>query len=323
MTRHVIIGGIGFVGANLALELVKRGHETIVAGKRSSADKRPLITGHLERSGVKLALSDRIDRGFLEGLGADVYYHVAGAIAGSLEAQRVPHVRLLDKAVRAASSIGARVVYVRSIGAIGTVRGLSRGSKVLEEDVHLEPGRHVHESNHETTKAEGERLLVSSSKMLRGKWAIMRPGLVFGPWGYHVEWRLSYRLASRGIAVDFSRRVPHVYSGDLAKLLADSGEGLFDGRWVNAVDPLHPRMLDITMLMCTILGRKCLRLNAWPVLSVAGRMAPRSSPLRAAYVIMRREYFYSSRFLEGYEWTPLESQVREFVSWAKSHGLAP
>jgi nucleoside-diphosphate-sugar epimerase len=310
---------LSILGANLVEELLSRGHDVVVVARRSSADKRPALKRHIEGLGAEVVLAPRIDRRVMEGLGADVYYHVAGTVSGSLEAQRVPHVRLLAELIDAAETLGSRVVYVSSIGAIGTVRGAGEGAVVSEEETHLDPRGHVHDSNHEVSKAEGERLLVSSSPRLGGRWSIVRPGLVFGPWGYHVEWRVSYRLASIGVSVDSSRGLPHIYSVDLARILARAGEGFFDGRWVNAVDPLHPRLSAITGLMCKELGRGCVRVNAWPLLSLLGRLAPRSSPLRVAYSIMRRGYRYSSRHLSGHPWTPLEEQVRAFTRWARGY----
>ncbi len=322
MPGHAVVGGVGFVGANLAEELVGRGYEVTVIGRKSSANKRPKLARHLQSVGARLLLPPKLERRVYERVAADVYYHVAGAVSGSLEAQRVPHVKLLDDIVRVAVELGSRIVYVSSIGAVGTVRGATAGTTIAEEERHLDPRVHVQESNHEITKAEGERLLVSASQRLRGRWSIVRPGLVFGPWGYHVEWRLSYRLSAMGISLDSSKRIPHIYSRDLARILADAGEGEFDGKWVNAVDDLHPRLSDITGIMCRELDRRCVRLNTWPLINALGRVAPKSSPLRVAYSIMRRGYVYSSRFLAGREWTPLEEQVKAFIEWARSHGRA-
>lgn len=319
--KSILVGGLGFLGVNLAEVLVERGHRVIVVARRGSEAKRPRITRRLKELGIEVKLLDRIESNPLENLGGDVYYYLIGLISGSLEKQRKAHARLLGEVVDAASKLGSRVVYVSSIGAIGEVLGVERGSVVYEEEDHLEPGRHRHHSYYEVTKAEGERFLVSRGSQLKGKWCIVRPGLLMGPWGYHLEWRL-YRVAlSLRVAPRLGRGLPIVHVRDVAEILSDAGEGLYDGLWLNAVSPYYPDFSDLVRVGCKILSHTCIEVPVGFTLRLLS-LAPRGSPLALTWSLLRLGYRYSSRYLRDRMWRDPEWMVRDFLEWARS-GMEP
>ena len=312
--KFVLVGGIGFVGINLAEELADHG-EVVVVGRPSSARRRPRITAALRGLGADVVLLDRIDSSSLASLGGDVYYHVAGVLVGPPSAFWDAHVNLLREVVSAASQTGSRVVYVSSTAAMGEALGRPPGSTLTEEENHLDPREFSQGTVYEVTKAEGERLLVRSSEALGGRWSIVRPSLVFGPWGYEVQWPLVYHLARRGIAPFFGSR-NLVYSRDLARILWDAGRGLYDGRWVIASWPQDVDMGDVAVEICGQLGVACrLRVDVGWLL----RRLPALEFMGLSMIVrmLRFNYKYVSRVV-NVQFSTLERAVEDFLSWAST-----
>ncbi|MGC9072251.1 MAG: NAD-dependent epimerase/dehydratase family protein [Acidilobus sp.] len=316
--RHVIVGGVGFVGVGLAAELSGTS-EVVVAARPGSARRRPRIARELKRLGAHVALSERLDVDFLERLSGDVYYHVAGKLWGSMKELEEAHVNLLGRAVSAASKIGARVVYVSSIGVGAEMRGVPRHSTVAEEEKHLDPAIFVHRGPYEVTKAKAERLLVSRGSELHGRWSIVRPALIFGPWGYEVQWRFILGMARRGLA-PYANSRNMIYIGDLTRVLAEAGSGKYDGKWVYASDPRDIDLGDVATEICRQEKRGCRRVNISWALKAIGLLPV--SPMYVTYRMISGGYKFKSRFLEGFRFTDLGEAVSSFLQWARG-GLSP
>jgi len=316
----VLVGGIGFLGVNLARVLVENGHRTIVVGRKGSEVKRPRITRALKELGVEIKLFNKLEASVFENLGGDVYHYLIGVISGSYDVQKRAHVDLLNEVVEAVTKLGSRLVYISSIGAIGEVVGIKPGGLVYEEEVHLDPSRHKHYSYHEVTKAEGERLIVSRGSQLKGRWSIIRPGLLIGPWGYHIEWRLYKLLLDLRIAPKLGRGLPIVHVLDIAEIALEAGEGLYDGLWLNAVSPYYPDLSDLLLEGCRQLSRKCLSIPVGWTLKLAflaTPLVPKGSPLALTLNLERLSYKYSSKYLRKREWRGIEVMVGDFLKWAK------
>ncbi|MDM7275812.1 MAG: NAD(P)-dependent oxidoreductase [Thermoprotei archaeon] len=319
----MVVGGLGYLGVNAAEELHGRGFQVIIVGRRGSETRRPRITAHIKSMGLTLKLLEHLRAEELKALGGDVYHYLVGIISGSLEEFRRAHVKLLGEAVKAAGELGARVVYVSAISSIGEVRGVKPGSTIYEEEEHLNPEVHKHYSYHGLTKAEGERLL-RNSRELRGKWSIVRPGLLIGPWAYHPEWAAYLRLASMRIAPKLGRRIALIHVKDVAEILAEAGEGRYDGLWVNAVAH-HPDMSDIVREECKQLKVKCATIPVKPLVKAAlalKPLMPRGSPIAMMLELLSLNYEYRSRILRR-EWRGLEDAVKDFLEWAKNYGVKP
>ncbi len=317
----ILVGGLGFLGVNIARVLVKVGRRVIVVGRRGSEVRRPRITRTLKELGVEIKLFDRIEAPVLESLGGDNYYYLIGVISGGYREQRRAHVDLLEGVIEVASKLGSRLIYISSIGAIGEIIGVKPGSIVYEEEEHLDPSRHKHHSYHEITKAEGERLIVSRSSQLKGRWCIIRPGLLLGPWGYHVEWRMYKLLLDLRIAPKLGRGLPLVHVLDVAEIALEAGEGFYDGLWLNVVSPYYPDFSDLVLEGCRQLSRKCLVIPVGWMLTL-GSLAPRGSPLALSWSLMRLGYRYSSRHLKHRMWRDVETMVKDFLEWARE-GVKP
>ena len=317
-SRYVIVGGVGFLGVNLAAELSRRG-EVIVPARPSSVRRRPRISGELERLGAKVVIADRLDAGFLRRLGGDVYYHAAGKLGGSMKDLEEAHVKLLGDVIDAAADVGARVVYVSSIGVAAEMRGVPRGSTVVEEDRHLDPSVFIHRGPYEVTKAMGERLLVSSGERLRGKWSIVRPSFLFGPWAYQPQWTLVLRAARLGLVLSAGSR-NLVFTGDVARVLADAGAGLHDGRWVYVNAPYEADLSDVGLEICRQERRRCRKVSIGWAVSLLGALP--SSPLFIARRMLKTKYRFASKYLGDFRFTGLEEAVSSFLRWA-AEGLSP
>jgi nucleoside-diphosphate-sugar epimerase len=317
----VLIGGLGFLGVNLARALVESGRRVLVVSRRGSEARRPRIARTLNELGAEIKLVDNLNSSFLESLGGDNYYYLVGKISGGYEVQRRAHVYLLGEALEAASKLGSRLIYISSIGAVGEVVGVKPGGEVYEEEVHLDPSRHKHHSYYEITKAEGERLVVSRSSQLKGRWCIIRPGLLVGPWGYHVEWRLYMVLLGLRIAPRLGRGLPVVHVLDVAEVALEAGEGFYDGLWLNVVSPYYPDFSDLVLEGCRQLHRGCLVVPVGWTLYL-GSLAPKGSPLALSRNLLRLSYRYSSGYLKQRRWRDVETMVRDFLDWARE-GVQP
>jgi len=313
--RAVLVGGLGYLGAALAERLKGGGWDVVVAALRSSARRRPRLAGYLGGLGVKLSLAGgRLDADFLEGLGGDVYYHLAGRIRGSPDDFMESHAHLASRVLEAAGRLGARVVYISVVRATGRILGASRCSRVVEEDPHLDPARVRPETPYEASKAEGERRVAS----YKGPWSIVRPGLLVGRWGYHGEWRVIAGLSRLRLAPSLPC-VPITPVSGLTAILEMAGEGRYDGVWQNAT-ACTCDLAEVSLEACRLLsGAGCWRLPAaWP-LKLAGPVAPGGSPLRELWVMARRGYIYESKRPQP-PWPSPREAAREWVEWLRWWG---
>jgi len=312
--RAVLVGGLGFLGAALAERLISDGWEVVVAARRSSAVRRPRLAGYLEGRGARLSLFEaEIDPKGLEALGGDVYYHLAGSIGG-MSRMWSAHVDLARVVVEAADGLGSRVVYVSAVTAPGRVAGAAAGSRVVEEERHLDPALVTPETPFEATKAEGERIIASH----RGAWSIVRPGLLVGRWGYHTEWRLVHALSRIGLAPDLECAPLSPVSG-VSAILEAAGEGRYDGVWLNAV-ACTCNLSEATLEACRLIrGRPCRAIGVTGILKALGSIAPQDSPLKEAAVIAARCYRYESRHPQP-PWPSPGDAAREWVEWLKWWG---
>ncbi len=293
--RHLLVGGVGFLGVNIASRLAGEGVEVVVLARRSSVERRRRLASVLEKLGARMVVVETLGPGDVERVEPDVIYHLAGKAGGPYRVQWEAHVGLLEREIEAAERLGSRIVYVSSIAPAVDASPLPPGSTLVEEEEHLWGAKQGFETIHAETKAEGERRLVAT----RLYWAILRPTLIAGRYSYHVEWRIVRLLARLGLAPN--ARVQAVSAGDVARIAVEAGRGGFDGRWVNIASPYT--MGDYALATCKGLGRRrCARIPVEAALRL-GRLAPRSSPARLAWSIARKRYIIASRLLEGFEWS--------------------
>lgn len=203
----LVTGGQGFIGSHLCARLVAEGHQVRVLARRSSN------LSSLAGLDVDVMRGDLAEPASLASAvsGADVVFHVAGALKGLREKDlfrvNADGTRNLVDAAAVAAPRPSRFVYVSSLAAAGPSPG---GTTPRTEQMPPEPltwyGR---------SKLAGEQAVRSVAGLA---WTIVRPPIVFGPRERDV---FSYfRIARRGYlpVVGFSDRYfSLIYVEDLAE----------------------------------------------------------------------------------------------------------
>lgn len=310
--KLAIIGGVGYVGYNVIPKLVDAGHEVVVLARRSSVARRPGVASVLEKAGARIITGDSVDDNLLLNSAADVYINMAGAIDRPAKALWDAHVEVTNRMVRAASHYGSRAVYTSAVAAVGTIPGAPRGSEVQDGDPKRTRG--VPESVYEETKARGEDV-VAEAEELRGRWCILRPGLVLGRNPSHVEWRLLSISLKMRLAPSLGWDAPVTHYDDLARAYLACSEGSLDGLAVHAVS-YHVDIGVLASRACDTRGLRCARIPLGPTIRAVGPLAPGTSRLKLVYLLYKRGYRYVSSYTEriGIPATTLDDAVELVAS---------
>jgi uncharacterized protein YbjT (DUF2867 family) len=191
-----VLGGSGFVGAELVPRLARAGHTVRVPTRNLRHVDHLLVL-----SSVELLVGDIHSETFLERAVADC--DVVVNLVGILNERgrdgagfRHVHVELMRKLLRAATGRTRRVLHVSALGA------------------DAEHGA----SHYLRTKGEAEQLLRASARL---DWTVFRPSLIFGPRDSLVNRFASLLRLSRGwlpLARAGTRFAP-IYVGDVAAAL--------------------------------------------------------------------------------------------------------
>ena len=310
-----LLGGIGFIGVNVAEEMIKRGWKVIVVSRRSSTKKRPLIYNYLRGLKVSFVFVDRIDYKSIKDLSPDVFVYLIGKISGSKKDLWESHVEILKDMIKVAESSGSKIIYMSAISSLGDIKGRKEGDMICEEDKHLDPNMHFQRNDFERSKAEGERLLVDSSMMLRGRWTIIRPGLVAGRWAYHIEWRSISILARLGLKLSLYP-VPITCVEDLSRLVVEASEGRYDSLWINAISK-NADLEEISEVTCRSLAlfKKCININVKTLIKIS----PGIGPLKVIKDLVSRSYIYRSKYLKNFDLKSLEECIKDYAKWLKRY----
>jgi len=208
--KAFITGATGFVGSHVAEQLVQRGDEVLALARRPDAHTQLAALGC---TSVAASLDDGAAlRAALAG--ADIVYHIAGAIsaasADEFFAVNEGGTRKLIAAVRDAAP-HARFVYVSSQAALGP----SPRHTPLDEDAAANPV-----TAYGRSKLAGERAVQTGGLA----WTIVRPPSVYGP--RDREFLQLFQVVKRGMAPVFgdgSQQLSLVYVEDLARAIILAG----------------------------------------------------------------------------------------------------
>ncbi len=321
MSKNAIIGGVGFVGINIAEELSKDSNVIIVT-RRSSIKKRPNITKRLKELGVELIVLDKINFNNLKNLDVDNFIYTIGIISGNLKEMMEAHVNILDEVIKAAKEISSRVIYISSVGALGEVKA-KEGSVLYEEDDHLNKEMFTQKFPYEISKAEGERLLLKNKDELKNKFVILRPTTVFGPYAYESQWKAIYNLAKRNVKIKIGGE-SLIYSKDLAKIVGISTKGKFDGKWLYVSWPEKIDLEKVSSKTCEYFKKKrCITLPIKGLIKFLYYITPYNSPIKMIYRSVKGSYTFKSKYLDDFKFSSFEEAFNDFINYAINSDFKP
>lgn len=321
MKRNAIIGGIGFVGANIAEELIKSS-EVYIVTRKSSIDKRPNITKRLKELGAEINILDRFDYKNLSKIDADNYIYTIGKLSGSLNAMMEAHANILGELIKVAKEKSSRIIYISSIASIGEIRD-NTNKVIYEEDEHLKKDVFIQKTPYEISKAEGEKLLIKNKDDLKNKFVILRPSTVFGPYAYETQWKALYNLAKRNIKVKLGGE-NLVYSKDLARIVNISTDGKFDSKWIYVNWPEKIDLEKVSDYLCKYFGKKkCITIRLRGLIKLGYYLSPPSSSIKMIYRSIKDSYEFKSKYLDNFNFTSFDIAFNDFIEWVKKYGFNP
>jgi nucleoside-diphosphate-sugar epimerase len=251
MPKALITGASGFVGSHLADHLAGLGWQLRAAVRPTSDTRR------LKQLGAELVVGDIADKAFIRSAcdGADVVYHLAAQVAGSVrgyEAVNVEGSRSIADGCAEAARPGrlVRLVYLSSYSACGpSVNGRARLSS--EEPAPLTTyGRTKLRGEHAVREAEADGVAVS----------IIRAPVVYGPRDAALltYFRLvQYRLVL--LPAGGPRPVHLVFAPDLARALAMAAN-VPPGTYAVA-EPAEHTWESVAQEMARAMGARPLRIR--------------------------------------------------------------
>ncbi|HLF25140.1 MAG TPA: SDR family oxidoreductase [Anaerolineae bacterium] len=323
MSTALVTGGTGFLGANLAAELLRRGWQVRILRRTTS----PLAA--VNDLNVEHALGDVLDPDSLSAVmcGVDIVFHVAAiSIYWRNKPETIYKVNVegTRNVLDAAKRLGIRrVVFTSSAAAIGIVRG--RPS--TEDDPYHEQIVHFPYGHSKWLAEEIAREAAQAGQDV----TIVNPSVIVGPrdlnWG-----------AGSIIKEVAARRVPAVPPGGVnyvavedvvAGHIAAAERGRPGERYLLTGENLTHRQLMETV--ARVVGVKPPRFNlprrAIPALAFAAAVAKRMGlalPIDAAQLRFSREFIWfdnsKARRELGLPHTPIEQAVREAYRWYVENG---
>ncbi|MBF9070585.1 NAD-dependent epimerase/dehydratase family protein [Streptacidiphilus fuscans] len=168
--RATVLGATGFVGGAVVGELLRRGVEVRVAGRRPPREAQPTLAqpSDAHPDGVEHVYADLRDPGSLHGIceGSDVLLQLASYIGPDEEMCRAVNEHGTDAAVAEARRAGTAHVVLLSTAAVHGA-GPHSGTAVLATET-----RPV--STASRTRLTGERAVLAAGG------TVLRPGLILG-----------------------------------------------------------------------------------------------------------------------------------------------
>jgi nucleoside-diphosphate-sugar epimerase len=201
----LLVGGVGYVGYNLAIALARAGFTVVVASRQSSIEKRPQIAARLRslpRTSIIVADKPGDLQEKLVQKGCPVVaYILVGRLTGSrrelwasnVEAPR----RYVEKIME--SCRDTVVVYTSALAVYGKNAPKRCGEALLEGSGLCSCCKP--KSLYAKSKLEAERVLSRLAFENGGRLVLARMGIFAGRRPYHREWRLLLGLAKRGFYV--------------------------------------------------------------------------------------------------------------------------
>jgi dihydroflavonol-4-reductase len=330
MSDVLVTGATGFIGANVARELVAAG-ATVRALARPGGDRRAL-----EGVPVEIVEGDLLDAGSVRRAvaGVQVVYHVAADYRLWTPDPAIVYRTNVDgtrTVLEAAGEAGVgRVVHTSSVGALGIPRGGGPGA----EDTPVALADMV--GHYKRSKFLAERLALDFARQGLPV-VVVNPSAPVGPWDVKptptgqmiVDFMRGRMLAT----IDTGLNVVHVRDVARGHLLA-AERGKPGERYVLGHAGGNLSLADIFRLLAQITGRRPPRLRvpyamAWVgaaccegLARVTGR--PPAVALTAVRMARKRMYFSPARAVRelGLPQTDVRQGLADAVAWFEAHGYA-
>lgn len=226
---HLLItGGTGFIGRHVAEAAVRRGHRVRFVGRRPAVvEGAQYVERDLRDTSGLVALLD----------GVDAVVHCAASLTGGATAQEADTVGITRSLVAALDQSSVTHVVHLSTLALYDFTGIPAWSDLTEES----PLDDAEDRHPYVMAKRSQETLIAEAAAGRRHWAILRPGLVYGPgrtWFHHLGSPLGSRLWL-SVAPESPLPLCHVdHVADAALLALERATPL--GMRVNLVDEDPP-----------------------------------------------------------------------------------
>ncbi|EWG06607.1 MAG: hypothetical protein ASUL_08799 [Candidatus Aramenus sulfurataquae] len=201
-----LILGLGFVATHVAEYLSSYGE--VVVTYRHLNPVKEVYANALKEKGVKLVKVDPLEEN-ISGLvkDADAVINLVGEISGDEETLRRANVEVPTKVAKTVAKENPRAVMVHLSGMLGMT------GNVRPEEKHCEGVAPT--TTFERTKCEGEKAIREAGVNA----AILRPGLIYGKYGAHVQFVTMYKFAKRGFVPAIGFLFSSISANSVARII--------------------------------------------------------------------------------------------------------
>lgn len=260
---RLLIGGVGYVGYNVARHYSAMGLPVVAASRASGIARRPGITSSLRRlNGVKIAYvsSPREVMELLKSMKECplVTYILVGRISGGglWDSNYTIPVKYAEAVMRQCGD-DSLVAFSSAVAVYGKKAPLRCGTPIVEEEQHCSccrPG-----SVYARAKLAAERRLTELSRQYGSPVLLARLGLVAGRRPYHREWRSLIKLTRCGIALGSDALLHLTSPRHLVSVVEYLVDRLQGADWVNIVS-LRVKLSELSSLLAERTARRRIQL---------------------------------------------------------------
>lgn len=324
-----LTGGTGFLGARVAIELLKRGHHVrclVRSAQRGTALFGQIAPELRDRLELYPGSLDRLDscRGLLRQ--CDSVAHVAAPLTGSASALFANGVTPTRTLVQAAVDRGvSRFVLVSSMGVYGC-QDLPSGA-VLDERCPVDPLPHRRDP-YTYSKIAQEAVCWEAHRDHGLPLVVVRPGILYGPGRPLLTPRVGLMVGGILVRMDGAQQVPYCFVDNCAHAVAMAATDVRDlagpdlagpdlaGTVFNILDDDLPSANDVWRLHRTHVSRpRTIRIPSWAIGRFAracewyaersqGMFPPVLTPYKAS-AMWRRLRYSNAHAKASLGWRPL------------------
>ena len=320
----MVTGGSGFIGSALVRKLVCEGHDVRVLSRSSTTLER------LTDLKIKVHRGDLTVAESLKGVakGVEVVYHLAGVLGETCRDEgyyKRLHVEGTENLLRECANHGIKkFIHCSTTGVLGP----------MDDGIGDESDVYNPSNVYESTKAEGEKLVLKFGQEQSFPVTVLRPGMVYGPGDMHhlgLYWTIKkgyFFLINSGKSY-----LDPVFVEDVVCALMTAAEKPHtSGEIYIIVGPRPVTVCELAQTIAGALGRsasfpnipKGIAMALARILSYTSRLIHFEPPLTASRVKLLTESRVCSiekaREQLSYEPIGLKEGITQTVSWYKENG---